>query len=275
MVLTTFCKEDFTTYKQAMSNLKSIRQTRILAELGNTPSLRIADLALKLEVSTETIRRDLDAMTRLGLLNRTYGGAIRPSNSEPPVHERDALFVAERERIADAVLPLVHSAKVVIISSGSTAVHVARRLATQMKDLTVIAHSFGVAKVFASNPMIKVLMLPGEYNADEDSMVGAHTVAFLNNFYADFAILGASGMAGDGPSDALLETGAVLTAMVARAAKTLVVADHSKFSLLFPARYASWRQVSDLVTDRRPEGVLLDTLSQNKVMIHCSEGGSD
>jgi DeoR/GlpR family transcriptional regulator of sugar metabolism len=251
-----------------MSNLKSIRQSRILAELGNTPSLRIADLASKLTVSTETIRRDLDALTRQGLLNRTYGGAIRPSGSEPPVHERDALFVAERERIADHVLPLIQSAKVVIFSSGSTVVHVARRLAGQMKDLTVIAHSFGVAQVLASNPTIKVLMLPGEYNADEGSMVGAHTVAFLNNFHADFAILGASGVAADGPSDALLETGVVLTTMVARAAKTIVVADHSKFLLVYPARYAAWRQISNLVTDRRPEGTLLDGLKENGVTIN-------
>jgi DeoR/GlpR family transcriptional regulator of sugar metabolism len=208
-------------------------------------------------------------MTRQGLLNRTYGGAIRPTNSEPPVHERDALFIAERERIADAVMPLIQSAKVVIISSGATAVHVARRLAAEMKELTVIAHSFGVVQALALNPAIKVLMLPGEYHADEGSMLGAHTVAFLNNFYADFAILGASGVAGDCPSDALLETGAVLTAMVARAAKTVVVADHSKFSLLYPARYAAWGQVSNLVTDRRPEGALLDTLNQNGVTINC------
>jgi DeoR/GlpR family transcriptional regulator of sugar metabolism len=257
-----------------MSNLKSIRQSRILAELGNTPSLRIADLAQKLAVTTETIRRDLDAMTRQGLLNRTYGGAIRPSNSEPPVHERDALFVAERERIADAVMPLIQSAKVVIISSGATAVHVARRLAAQMTDLTVIAHSFGVAKALAPNPTIKVLMMPGEYRADEDSMVGAHTVAFLNNFYADYAILGASGVAGDGPSDALLDTGAVLTAMVSRAAKTIVAADHSKFSLVYPARYASWWQISDFVTDRRPKGDLLDTLNQHRVTINCRKDTS-
>jgi DeoR/GlpR family transcriptional regulator of sugar metabolism len=147
-----FVKRTRTHINGAMSNLKSIRQSRILAELGNTPSLRIADLALKLAVTTETIRRDLDAMTRQGLLNRTYGGAIRPTNSEPPVHERDALFIAERERIADAVMPLIQSAKVVIISSGATAVHVARRLAAEMKELTVIAHSFGVVQALALNP---------------------------------------------------------------------------------------------------------------------------
>ncbi|HQU05176.1 MAG TPA: DeoR/GlpR family DNA-binding transcription regulator, partial [Acidocella sp.] len=192
-----------------MSNVKSTRQTRILAELDTTPSLRVAELAQKLGVSTETIRRDLDALTELGLLNRTYGGAIRPLSSEPPVHERHRLFVAERERIAAAVIPHLQSAKVLMIGSGATTRHVAQRIAAELQDLTVIAHSFGVAQALGVNPTIKVLMLPGNYHADEDTMLGAHAVAFLNNLYADITILGASGLGIEGPSDALIETGAV------------------------------------------------------------------
>jgi DeoR/GlpR family transcriptional regulator of sugar metabolism len=250
-----------------MSNVKTRRQSRILAELDDTPSLRVAELAQKLNVSTETIRRDLDALTEQGKLNRTYGGAIRPLSSEPPVYERHAMFVAERERIAKATLPLIRGAKVLIIGSGSTTVHVAHRVAAELKDITVIAHSFGVASALAVNPTIKVLMLPGDYHAGEGTMLGAHAVAFLNNLYADAAILGASGLAGDGPSDAMLETGAVYTAMVARAAKTVVVADHSKFANLFPARYASWRQIHHLVTDQPPEGALAALLGQNGVAL--------
>lgn len=258
-----------------MSNVKSNRQTRILAELDNTPSLRVAELAQKLAVSTETIRRDLDALTEQGLLNRTYGGAIRPSSFEPPVQERRALFVAERARIAAATLPLIASAKVLIIGSGATTAHVAHLIAAQLKDLTVIAHSFGVAQALSVNPTIKVLMLPGVYNLDEDTMLGAHTVGFLNHLHADTAILGASGLAGDGPSDALLETGAVYTAMMGRAAKTIVVADHSKFSLLYPARYAAWRQIGGLVTDRSPEGALRTALSENGVAVTCASEGAE
>jgi len=254
-----------------MSTMKSNRQTRILAELSHTPSLRVAELAQKLDVSTETIRRDLDALTEQGLLNRTYGGAIRPLSSEPPVQERHALFITERERIAAAVLPLIAAAKVLIIGSGATTVHVAHKIAAQMRDLTVIAHSFGVARALSVNPGIRILMLPGNYNADEDTMLGAHTVSFLTYLHADAAILGASGLAGDGPSDALLETGAVYTAMMARAAKTILVADHSKFSLLYPARYAAWRQISDLVTDHPPEAALSAALKDNGVTIHCGD----
>ena len=250
-----------------MRQVKPARQSKILAELERTPSLRVAELAHKLGVSTETVRRDLDELTGQGLLNRTYGGAIRPRATEPPVYERHALFKAERQAIAKAALGIVKDGKVLIIGSGSTTVHLAHRIAAEMKDITAIAHSFGVASALAANPTIKVLMLPGEYHAGEGTMLGPNTVGFLNNFCADYAILGASGLASDGPTDALLESGAVYSAMMARAAKTIVVADHSKFGQIFPACYAPWRQVDHLVTDQPPESALRGALNRNGVAI--------
>ena len=248
-----------------MKKPKSVRQERILSELNQSPSLRVAELARRLDVSTETIRRDLDEMTEQGLLNRTYGGAVRSLSSEPSVTERHALFVSERERIARATVPLLKGTRVLMIGSGSTTVHVARRIAVEMKDITVITHAFGVATVLALNPTIRVMMLPGDYNAIEGATVGAHTVSFLQNFYADFALIGASGLWPDGPNDALIECGTVYQSMVARSARTIVVADHSKHGRLFPARYAHWRDISQVVTDRAAEGDLAESLKQSGV----------
>lgn len=250
-----------------MKKPKSVRQERILTELNQAPSLRVAELARRLDVSTETIRRDLDAMTEQGLLNRTYGGAVRSLSTEPSVTERHALFVAERERIAKAAVQILKGTQVLMIGSGSTTVHTARRIAVEMKNVTILTHSFGVATVLAINPTIKVIMLPGDYNATEGATVGAHTVSFLNSFYADFAILGASGLGPDGPSDALIECGAVYTAMVSRAARTIVVADHSKHDRLFPARYAPWRDISHVVTDQMPGDDLKESLDANGVTL--------
>ncbi|MQT15298.1 DeoR/GlpR family DNA-binding transcription regulator [Segnochrobactrum spirostomi] len=250
-----------------MRRSKASRQEQILAELNRSPSLRVAELARRLAVSTETIRRDLDAMTEQGLLNRTYGGAVRPLGTEPSVTERHALHVPERERIAKVAVPLLKTARILMIGSGATTVHVARRIAVEMKNIAVITHSFGVATVLSLNPTIKVLMMPGDYHPGEGATVGVHAVSFLNDFHADCAIIGASGLAPDGPSEALLECGAVYSAMVARAARCMVVADHSKHDRVFAARYTPWRNVATLVTDRPPEGALRDALDQNAVSV--------
>lgn len=255
---------------RSMKRTKSSRQTKILAELDSSPSLRVAELARRLEVSTETIRRDLDQLTEQGLLNRTYGGAVRALSSEPSVSERHHLFVDERQKIARTALKVIGDGRVLMIGSGATTVHVARRVAVEMKNITVITHSFGVATVLAINPTIKVLMMPGDYHAGEGATVGAHAVNFLNEFYADYSITGASGLTTEGPSEALIECGAVYTAMTGRAAKCVVVADHSKFDAVFPSRYAAWRQIDTLVTDAVPKGKVATALESAGVTVITS-----
>ncbi len=246
---------------------KTARQAQILSELNQTPSLRVADLAERLAVSTETIRRDLDDLTRHGHLNRTYGGAVRPLSTEPALNERHRILVPEREKIGKAAAKLIRSGSLLMIGSGATTVHVARRIAVEHKNLTVITHSFGVATVLSINPTITVLICPGNYNSREGATYGAHTVAFLNSFSADYAILGASGLTPEGPSDALIESAAVYSAMSSRASETLIAADHSKFDKHFPARYANWKQVRHMVTDVEPEGALAAALVRNGVSI--------
>lgn len=254
-----------------MRHSKASRQQKILEGLDLGPSLRVAELALRLGVSTETIRRDLDEMTRRRQLNRTYGGAIRPPAEEPAVSVRHALFVEERQRIARAAIPLIRDARVVMIGSGATTLHLARRLAIELKNRTVITHSFGVATVLAINPTIRVLVTPGDYHATEGAMIGTHTVEFLARFHADVALTGASGLGPDGPSDALIDMAAVYSAMNRQASSSFVLADHSKFDQIFPGCYAPWSAITSVVTDAPPERALKDRLRQSNVSVICAE----
>lgn len=250
-----------------MRPAKAARQTKILEELEHAPSLRVVDLAQRLNVSTETIRRDLDEMTGRGELNRTYGGAIRPPAEEPAVSVRHALFVEERSRIAKAVVPLIQDAKVLMIGSGATTVHLARRIAATMRDVTVITHSFGVATVLSINPTIRVVLAPGDYHATEGASVGAHAVEFLGRFQADVALIGASGLGASGPSEALIDVAAVYSAMCRSSARRIVVADHSKFGQTYPAVYATWAEIDTLATDSAPGRELAEGLRRASVSV--------
>lgn len=231
------------------------------------PSLRVAELARRLEVSTETIRRDLDAMTDQGLLNRTYGGAIRPEGEEPSVNIRHTLFIDERQRIATTAVGLLRDARVLMIGSGATTVHLARRIAYEMNNITVLTHSFGVATALSINPTIRVLLAPGDYQPHEAATVGPHAVEFLARFHADVVLTSASGLGPDGPSDALIDIAGVYSAMGRQSARRIVVADHSKFDQIFPACYAPWSAVDTLVCDRTPSRGLCETLAQARVSV--------
>jgi len=240
---------------------KATRQRRIMDLLGTQPTLRVSDLAARLQVSTETVRRDLDELTGRGLISRTYGGAVRRLPLEPGLNERHTLLVPQRQSIARMAVPLLAGSKHIMIGSGATTAHVAKRLAYEMNTLTVITHSFGVATVLALNPSITVLMAPGIYHAQEGAMHGAQTLRFLEGFRVDWAIVGASGLKEDGASDALIEIAEVYAAMIRRAAQAMVVADSSKFDEPFPARYATWDDIDILVTEAAPRGALAKAIT--------------
>lgn len=236
---------------------KKERHDRIVQELMSSSTLRVSELAAELDVSTETIRRDLYELEERGLINRTYGGAVRPLGAEPSVAERHRLMVDEREAIAAATVKLIRPNEVVAIGSGATTTHVARRMSAECRDITVITHSFSVATVLAANPTIAVLMCPGHYNGREGMMVGAETVEFLQSYNANWAILGATGITSEGFSDVESDASAVYKAMMHRAAATIAVADHSKFDQQALAIWGRWHDVARLVTDRRPPAPLL------------------
>jgi DeoR/GlpR family transcriptional regulator of sugar metabolism len=244
---------------------KSDRQARIVAELRASPTLRVNELADLLAVSTETVRRDFAELDERGLINRTYGGAMRPVAFEPALVERESLMVAEREHIAAVAVRLVDGNDILMIGGGATTLHFARRLAAERNHLTIITHAFSIAMALATNPLHKVLMLPGQYDGREGLIHGPDTIDTLQKYRASKAFLGASGLTAEGPSDASVGPGLIYGAMMRRSAQTVILADHSKFDRTSLAVYGPWSAAMTLVSDRKPEGDLAAALASANV----------
>lgn len=237
---------------------KPDRQSRIVAELRTTPSLRVNELSARLAVSTETVRRDLADLDAAGLINRTYGGATSVVQREPGVAERETLMVVERQEIANAAAQLVDPSDILMIGGGATTLHFARRLAESFDHLTVITHAFSIASALAANSTHKVVMLPGQFDGREGLIHGADTIDALQRFHANKAFLGASGLTEEGPNDAGLGPGMVYGAMVRRSARTIILADHGKFGTPSLKVYSCWSAAMTLITDKQPRGALAE-----------------
>jgi len=241
---------------------KSGRQRQIVAELRLSPAIRVGELAERLGVSAETIRRDLAELDARGLINRTYGGAMRPVPYEPGLAEREGLMVAERQRIAARAAETLERNDILMLGGGATTLHFARRVAAMELPMTVITHAFSVAMALAGNPLVRVLMLPGQYDGREGLIHGADTVAALQNFRANKAFLGASGLTVEGPNDAAMGPGLVYGAMMRRAAETFVLADHAKFDRPSLTVYGPWSTSVALVSDAEPQGDLAEAMRE-------------
>jgi DeoR family transcriptional regulator, glycerol-3-phosphate regulon repressor len=252
---------------------KKERHALILTEVRRSASIRISRLALRLGVAGETIRRDLIELGDAGLLNRTYGGAtISLVTSEPVIAERSQTMIEERARIGRGAAGLVEKGQIVMIDGGSTTYEVARSLSQLKRELTIITNSIGVASVTGANPTFRVILCPGTYDSREASVVGEDTVEFVKRYNADIAIIGASGLSVDGPSDMISGAAAVKRAMIARALSTALVVTNDKFGRNSLERVCGLGELSDIVTDREPQPALRAVMKAAGTELHVFSG---
>jgi DeoR/GlpR family transcriptional regulator of sugar metabolism len=248
------------------------RRERIVAELRANPTVRVAALARAFGVSTETVRRDLDALCENGLVSRTYGGATLPAiGVEPSLAERQRALIGERERIARRAFELLAPREVIMVDCGSTTWHFARRLAIEPLPLTVVTNSLGIASTLAANPAIRVVVCPGDYAASEGGTFGPDTLAFLRRFHADKAVIGAGGLTDEGPTEVRPEAAWVKRVMIERARRRIFLVDRSKFE---QARYevvCPLAEIDDLVTDCQPPPELNRAIGAARIALHLAE----
>lgn len=245
---------------------KLIRQGKILMELQLHPQIKVQELAERLGVSQETIRRDLAALSQEGKLERTFGGAVGLHAPVPGISERRKLMIQERDRISDKAVSFIEPNDVIMVGGGSTTLRFALKLAAINFPLTVVTHSLPLAMQMGRNRNIQVEMLPGRLVPDEGLTAGISTIYALQNFSAHKAFVGASGVNELG-LHALLEPGEVYRTIISMAQKSFILADSSKFGAHALSRYQAWAPGMTLITDKLPEGDLYAALTEKQIPV--------
>ena len=253
---------------------KRDRQQKILDEFRVSPTVRLGDLADHYDVTKETIRRDIDELSDKGLLSRTYGGAVASfMNYEPGLRERTRVNPEGRRRMAEFAAGLIADCSVVMLDTGATMMHVCERLAGSVPrsgdvELTAITNSLRNAMVLGSNPSIRVLVCPGNYNDAENAAFGPQTVEFISRFNADAVLMSAGGIHGADVTDANSEAVAVKQAMLRQTGRAVLVMEKRKFNLPQFERVCGLEQIDDLVTDEAPPAEIRAVLG--KIRLHVA-----
>ncbi|MEQ8287505.1 DeoR/GlpR family DNA-binding transcription regulator [Thalassospira sp.] len=235
---------------------KKERQQRILQELQVHPHVRVTTLAERFDVATETIRRDLDALSDEGLIKREFGGAsARPMGHQPDLAERQSTAVAGFERIGMLAADMVRAGDVVMIDAGSTVAQIAPFLAARRGTLprTFLTNCYAVVHGMGDLPdHDDVLMCPGQFDRRENAVYGSETVEYLRRFHANIAFIGASGVSRQGFSDVNRRAVAVKRAMMERSDEIWLMVDHTKFDQRYLENVAPLEALSGIITDRLP-----------------------
>jgi DeoR/GlpR family transcriptional regulator of sugar metabolism len=173
--------------------LKHERFRRILDNLQRHGQVQLGELSAALDVSEDTIRRDIDELARQGALTRIRGGALLPSPIPNAYQAREQHDAPAKQEIAQKALALVAEGQLVILDGGTTAGWLARQLPAIGK-LTVATHSLPAALTLLEHPAIDVRMAGGRVHAAYRVNLGVETVDFFRQLLADVCFIGTYGL---------------------------------------------------------------------------------
>jgi DeoR/GlpR family transcriptional regulator of sugar metabolism len=229
--------------------LSSDRQGVILAELRARDKVTVPEIAHLVGCSEMTVRRDLDALARDGLVRRVRGAAVSAlTGEETPFPVRSRASVEAKRQIGRAAADLLRDGETVVIDGGTTAVEVA--MACKERRLTVVPLSMHTANALTGATGIRLVLPGGDLRPTELAFVGPLTEYAMDLLRFDAVVLGCCGLtASDGITGHDLAESAVKRAAIRAAKRVIVVADASKWGGTAFSRICAPDQIDVIVTD--------------------------
>lgn len=225
-------------------------------------------LAVRFDVTPQTIRKDLNDLCERQLLQRIHGGAIYPSGVTNYAYDaRRTLAADSKQQIGVAAARLVPDNSSLILNIGTTTEQVALAL-RRHQGLMVITNNINVASILRDAPSAEVVIAGGVVRQSDGGIMGEATVDFIKQFKVDYAIIGASAIDHEGTIlDYDFREVKVSQAIIAHARQTILVADNLKFERTAPVRIADFSSINILVTDLEPPQEIVAICQANGVEI--------
>lgn len=227
------------------------RQQEILRLARDGGRVDVLSLAEEFQVTAETIRRDLKALDRAGLLRRVHGGAIPAGrlDFEPDLAERESTAADEKDRIAQAAVAELPEEGTMILDAGSTVARLMRLLPLEA-TVTVVTHSLPIAARLADHPGIQLHLVGGRVRHRTRAAVDAWALRAYGEIRADVLFVAANGFSAEyGLTTPDLAEAAVKRAAIRAARRVVLLADSSKHGQEHFARFGDLSDVDLLITD--------------------------
>jgi DeoR family glycerol-3-phosphate regulon repressor len=215
----------------------------------------VDDLARQLDVSRETVRRDLSNLDAIGRLRKFHGGA-RARTQTTSEHQAEGPFAlrladnpAPKRKIAYAAAGLLRPGDTLFIDTGTTTLMLADAL-VDLPSLVVITNCCRIAATIASNPDHKIFLIGGAYSADAGQSLGHLAIEQIQKFRARHAFLTVGAVDDTCVMDFDAQETEIARAMIERTEVVTVLADSSKIGKLGVFEVAPWQKIDRLVTDQ-------------------------
>jgi len=262
------------------------RRDRIAGIVRQRKRVTVEELAAQLNISRETVRRDLSSLARAGRVNKVYGGATMPHVfAEGPFRQRLMENAAAKMRIAAKAASLFKPGETLFMNAGATTVYLAEKLA-RARGLTIITNSSQIAAAVrapatgggdagraagaasAAGAENSAFLLGGEYDSPEKKTIGSMVISQIRAFRAHHAVLSIGALdARTGAMDFNLKAARISRAMAAQSESVTVLMDASKYDKLASFEVCPLTAITRLVVDRPPPAPLDESLKAAGVTI--------
>lgn len=214
--------------------LTEVRHQRVAELVRRRGSVSVPELAEVFGVSEATVRRDLDQLAELGVVERIRGGACSPLTKIRPEADASSFTVVagqsttEKGAIGERAAGLVRDGDVIALDIGTTVFAMCDHL--RDRDITVVTASLAVVRALANSPKVDLVVMGGVLRPNYESLVGVLTESCLRQVRVDMAFIGAAGIRPDGAVlDSTPSEVPVKRAMIDIANQAWLLADQDKF----------------------------------------------
>lgn len=248
------------------------RQDEILEIVHKNKSATVEELAAELYVSRATIRRDLAAMEKQGLIRRSHGGAIpfKSSAEESAFSIREQENTAAKRAMASLAFSLLKNGDSVFMDSSST-VGFTVPLLNNLKYLSVTTIGLRNAMLLSQTGNVKIYIAGGQIQNHSNSITGTDTMDYISRIHADISLLSCSGAdLKAGFTDADIEQSKLKRQMRANSNKVAMLCDSTKIGKTFMCKDFDFDEIDYFITDKMPPKDFIVKLEKAKCKLLCA-----
>lgn len=251
----------------------SERHKTILEMVREHGFITIEQLARHFSLTPQTIRRDINYLSRSGLLTRYHGGAgnVMSSVENLAYTARKSMCASEKRLIGELIASHIPNYASLFINIGTTTEAVAREL-LKHSGLRIITNNLNVAMMLSVKSDFEIIIAGGLVRNKDRGIIGEAAIDFIRQFKVDYGIIGISGVDMDGTLlDFDYREVRVARAIIENSRKVFLAADHTKFGRNAMVRLGRIDEIHTLFTDRRPPGEICDVIGVSGVELRVSE----
>ena len=247
--------------------LKQERHSHIIKQINLHNKVLSSDLAIALNVSEDTVRRDLNELDESGQIIKVHGGALSKAYHHPFEHT-DIYAYDAKKCIAAKAVGLIKEGMLILTGGGTTVMELAAIL-PQNCPVSVFTISPLVALQLSNHPLINVILIGGNVAKDSQVCTGPQVVNYLNEIKFDLCFLGANGISvADGITDSDLDIVMLKKAMIKASKQLVILCIAEKLNSAQRMRVCDIHQIGSLVTELEPGHNLLDPYRQENIRLY-------